>query len=302
MRIRNRKPRLELGLLVMIVGLAMIIIAALNNVGQLLQNPRAPPCFPQTCPYLGFFTLLGVAGFFVALWGAIETIVAFLIQEGSLQHTPGPLPPLRPGSGPEDENLLSMARDLQKQFKRPKFGTILSLAWSEAQPWYRARFKRRGIRKPFILLLSADLRGRLSAEEWRTMLTYYFLQLKPGFRLFLEFLGLFFGILLLIPLVGLLVSAELGLQAFTFYAQFIARPILLLNLILILPNVKRGFLRADKWSARSIGRKPLLDLFEKIDRLKLPRIEKAKKRHGWTLRLWPMPNITERIKNLTDEY
>ncbi len=103
LRIRNRKPRLELGLLVLIVGFAMIIIAALNNVGQLLQNPRAPPCFPQTCPYLGFFTLLGVAGFFVALWGAIETIVAFLIQEGSLQYTPGPLPPLRLGSGPEDE-------------------------------------------------------------------------------------------------------------------------------------------------------------------------------------------------------
>lgn len=31
------------------------------------------------------------------------------------------------------------------------------------------------------------------------------------------------------------------------------------------------------------------------------RDENAKQSTGWTLRLWPMPNITERIQNLTDE-
>jgi len=48
-----------------------------------------------------------------------------------------------------------------------------------------------------------------------------------------------------------------------------------------------------------VGQRPLLDLFKKIDSFQLPRVENAKKRHGWVARLWPMPNITERIQNLT---
>ncbi len=44
-----------------------------------------------------------------------------------------------------------------------------------------------------------------------------------------------------------------------------------------------------------------MNVLRKIDRLQLPRVKNAKRRHGWTLSLWPMPNITERIKNLTDE-
>ncbi len=31
-----------------------------------------------------------------------------------------------------------------------------------------------------------------------------------------------------------------------------------------------------------------------------PRVKNVK-RHGWTLRLWPRPDITERIQNLIDE-
>ena len=43
-----------------------------------------------------------------------------------------------------------------------------------------------------------------------------------------------------------------------------------------------------------------MEVFKKIDQLYLRRVENTKKRHGWTLRLWPMPNITERIQNLTE--
>jgi len=61
-------------------------------------------------------------------------------------------------------------------------------------------------------------------------------------------------------------------------------------------------LRWDKWVAEVVGQRALLDLFKKIDSFKLSRVENAKQRHGWTLRLWPIPNIIERIQNLTDEY
>jgi hypothetical protein len=94
---------------------------------------------------------------------------------------------------------------------------------------------------------------------------------------------------------------EYGLQGGRFYGQFIAGPAALVLLIFILPLGKKLALRWDRWVAEEIGRSALLDLFKKIDSFQLPRVENAKKRHGWVARLWPMPNMTERIKNLTDE-
>jgi hypothetical protein len=278
----------------------MITIASIN-VGQSLQNGRPPPCFPQTCPSLGYFAILGLAGLFVAFWAALETLMGFLIREGAVEYKPGPLEPPQPGSGPEDENILSMARDLQRQVNRPKFGEITDLAWSEYQPWYWAGWKRKSIRKPFILLLSTDLRGRLDAEEWKTLLTYYFLGLKPRLRLLLRLVGPFIVTIFLLILVGLVVSLEYGLQISRLYGQFVASPITLITLILLFANAKRVALRWDKWVAGLMDQRALLEVFKKIDQLQLPRLENAKKRHGWVAHLWPMPNITERIQNLTDE-
>jgi hypothetical protein len=192
-----------------------------------------------------------------------------------------------------------MARDLQRQVNRPKFGEIMDLAWSEYQPWYWAGWKRKSIRKPFILLLSTDLRGRLDAEEWKTLLTYYFLGLKPRLRLLLRLVGPIIVTIFLLILVGLVVSLEYGLQISRLYGQFVASPITLITLILLFANAKRVALRWDKWVAGLMDQRALLEVFKKIDSLQLPRIENAKKRHGWTLRLWPIPNIAERIQNLT---
>jgi len=278
----------------------MISIAYLN-AGQYIQNGMPAPCFPQTCPALGYFAIIGFVGFFVALWGFVQSFLGFLIREGVVEYKPGPVEPPKPGSGPEDENILSMARDLQRQVKRPKFGEITSLAWSEYQPWYWAGWKRKSIRKPFVLLLAADLRGRLGAEEWKTLLTYYFLGLKPRLRLLLRFVGPFIVTLFVLILVGLVVSLEYGLQISRLYGQFVASPILLIGLILLFANAKRVALRWDKWVAGLMDQISLLDVFKKIDLLQLPKVENAKRRHGWLARLWPMPNITERIRNLTDE-
>jgi hypothetical protein len=129
-------------------------------------------------------------------------------------------------------------------------------------------------------VLSADFRGKLDAEEWRTLLTYYFLGLKPRFRLLLEFLGIFFGALLLITLVGLGISLEYGLQASRLYAQSVAGPGAIIALILLFPSAKRLALRQDRWTAKLVGQSALLDVFKRIDWLHLPRVENAKKRHG----------------------
>jgi hypothetical protein len=207
------------------------------------------------------------------------------------------------GSGPEDENILSIARDLQVQIKRPrlaKFGPFVGLAWSSNQPWYLPGFKRTGFRKPATLLLSADLQGRLDVEDWRILLSYYFRFLNTSPRLWLGFLGPFFGVILLAELVAVLTSWGLGLQASRVYSLFLVGGALV-ALILAFPMTRRTTLRQDKRVAGLIGQRALLDVFKKIDQLQLPRIENAKRRHGWVAWLWPLPNITERIQNLRKE-
>ncbi len=252
---RRRKPSLRVGLPVLVTGIAMITTAYFNV--KPVQNGMLPPCFPETCPSLVYFAILGLAGFFVVLWAAFETIAGFLIREGALEYNAGPLAPPQPGTGPEDENILSMARGLQRQVKRPKFGEITSLA------------------------------------------TYYFLQIKPRLSLALRYFGAIIGGFMLIPVGGILANLEYGLQGGRCYGQFIAGPCALILLIFILPLGKRLTLRWDRGVAEQVGQRALLDLFRKIDSFQLPRIENAKKRQGWTLRLWPIPNITERIQNLT---
>jgi hypothetical protein len=276
-----------------------MVTVAYFNVGP-LQNGRPPACFPESCPSLVIFAILGLAGFFVTLWGGGETIAGFLIHEDLVEYHTGPLPTPQPGSGPEDESILSIGRELQRAVKRPKFGEITSLAWSEYQQWYSIGWKRKNIRNPFTLLLPEDLRGRLALAEWKILLTYYFLHLKPRLRIVLRYFWSVIGGFMLIPVGGILANLEYGLQGGRFYGQFIAGPAVLVLLIFILPLGKKLALRWDRWVAEEIGRSALLDLFKKIDSFQLPRVENAKKRHGWVAGLWPMPNMTERIHNLTD--
>ncbi len=300
LRLRKRKPSLQLGLPVLAIGIAMITIAYLN-AGPYVQNGMPAPCFPQTCPSLGYFVIIGLVGFFVALWGAVQTFLGFLIREGAVEHKSGPLEAPKPGSGPEDENVLFTAKDLQRQVKLPKFGEVTSLAWSDDQPWYWPGFKRQGFRKPVVLLLHADLRGRLDAQERKILLTYYFLALKPRLRLLLRTLGPYIVALLLIVFGGSQISLQYGIQGGRLYGQFVAAPAAIIILVLLLANAKGFMLRHDTYIAGLMGQRPLLEVFKKIDSLQLPRIENAKRRQGWTLRLWPMPNITERIQNLADD-
>jgi hypothetical protein len=117
----------------------------------------------------------------------------------------------------------------------------------------------------------------------------------------LRLVGPFIVTIFLLILVGFVVSLEYGLQISRLYGQFVASPITLITLILLFANAKRVALRWDKWVAGLMDQRALLEVFKEIDSFQLPRIENAKKRHGWTLRLWPIPNITERIQNLTNE-
>src|SRR5260370_17622708 len=105
LRLRKRKPSLQLGLPVLAIGIAMITIAYLN-AGPYVQNGMPAPCFPHTCPSLGYFVIIGLVGFFVALWGAVQTFLGFLIREGAVEHKSLPLESPQPRPHPQSDNEL----------------------------------------------------------------------------------------------------------------------------------------------------------------------------------------------------
>jgi len=275
----------------------MITIAWAYN-GPRFPNGQLPSCFPQSCPEIGYFAILGVTGFFLAFWGGLKTILGLLDQGRYLKPKLSPPQLPAPGSSPEIQEILPMGRQLQSLGNRPKWGTIVSLAWSDGQPWYWAGFKPKRLRVPITLVLCADLRGKLESEEWRTLLTYYFWQLKTMSRFFPEVIGLLMGQIISLIVGGLVTSLIFGTTGGALYARFVGGPGSLIALILIFPTVRRLQLRRDRLVARLIGQEALLGVFKKIDQLHLPDIENATNRRGWIARLWPMPNITERIKYL----
>ncbi len=85
---------------------------------------------------------------------------------------------------------------------------------------------------------------------------------------------------------------EFCLQASRLNAQPETVPVSLIALILLFPSAKRLTLRQARRISRLVGQNVLRDLFKKINPLQLPRVGNAKRRHGWTLCLWPMPNRT----------
>jgi hypothetical protein len=207
------------------------------------------------------------------------------------------------GDGPEEKRLLEVAREIPGQRRVAKrIRNVETLAWSDMQGWESPRFKWQGFRKPSTLVISAGLRGRLEMDDWRTYLAWNYLQrgwlkprqtwyvAEPCVRAFLP--------LLLVVVVGVSLAFSFEQYSSTLFASIIGPPGLLLLVYRLGPAFRKLLLRLDSVAAETLGTMILLSLFKRIDTLLLPENEKAKKRVGWTARLWPEPNITERIANL----
>ena len=291
----QRKPRLTIGVPVLVVGLAMMAAASIY-LGPRVPNGTPPPCFPESCPEIGYFAVIGVVGFIVAFWGGMQTFFALLARAGAVQARVGPLPTIVLGMSQEDQNILSFARETHDRTRFPKRTEIEKIGWLDGQPWYWCRFKRHGLSKSVTLVFAAGLRGRLEQADWRVLLEYWFQRPRVG-QMLMWFGG--FLLFLFLPLAGgIVISTVYGIHASQVYAQLVATPIVILDMIYLFSRAKILALKHDMWVASSIGRESLLGVFKKIDSLQLPEIENAKGRRGWMARLWPMPNITERIRNL----
>ncbi len=194
------------------------------------------------------------------------------------------------GHGLEEERILEITREILAHRRVAKrLRNVATLAWSDTQRWDWLRFKWQGYRKPSILLVSAGLRGRLELEDWKTYLSWHYLQHKPRQTLYVAqpMLRAMLPLILFIAVAAsLTVSSIFGPAA------------LLLFLYQLGPAMRKLFLRLDSVAAQSMGSMILLSLFKRIDMLQLEENEDAKKREGWVARLWPEPNITERIDNL----
>ena len=150
-----------------------------------------------------------------------------------------------------------------------------------------------------MLLVSAGLRGRLELEDWKTYLSWHYLQHKPRQTLYVAqpMLRAMLPLILFIAVAASL-TVNIGQYASILFGSIFVPPALLLFVYQFGPSMNKLFLRLDTVAAESLGSMTLLSLFEKIDGLQLPENENAKKRVGWSARLWPEPNIAERMANL----
>ena len=204
------------------------------------------------------------------------------------------------GYGLEEKHILEITREILAHRRVAKrLRNVKELAWSHTQPWYWLRFKWQGYRNPSMLVVANGLRGRLELEDWRTYMGWHYLQHKPRQTLYVAqpFVRAMLPLLLFAAL-GVNQLVFFGQQASELFGAVVGPPVLLLFVYLFGPAMKKVFLRLDSVASESLGNGTLLSLFNKIDSLHLPDSEKAKERQGLTARLWPEPNITERIANL----
>ncbi len=227
-----------------------------------------------------------------AAWGVFRA----LRRAGYIQTSRSPAI-LQPGSGPEDDRILAIANELLPKFKVVGKRHLEGLAWTDSSQWYWINTNLR-FKKPPHLILWNRFRGTLTLNEWRTLLSYYFVSGRLHLRSLQGYLWSWFLPIILLVLAGLGVGDVFGNPAGQLF-DVSAGPLIGLWFILrFFPIAKETILRQDKWAAQKIGQDSLLTLLRKIDSLALPEIETAKKRAGWVARLWPVPSITERINNL----
>jgi len=276
----------------------LLVATAAFTVSNLYLGPIARPgslnCSLQGCIIAGVSSIVGIL---LGLSGILG-IYRGLVREGYLQ-TARSLTPPQVGSGPEEPMILALAKErihLERlrlaERRRRRF--LENVYWSDNQAWYWCGFTTRRM-KPAGIVLSSGLRGRLDEEEWKTLLSYYFI--RPDFRLLARMIVIMvpFFLLALASVAGDLVY---GPEWGSLLGRALGPSISLLTFIMLFHLSKGAFLREDRSKARSVGTEPLLSLFRKVDQLGLPSVEKGKKREGWIAFLWPMPNLTERIQNL----
>jgi len=145
------------------------------------------------------------------------------------------------------------------------------------------------------LVLPVQLRGKITAEEWRSIIVASLMRFKDG-RRFLQMFIRSFAPLISIAGIGFLAYLLLGASLAP-----LAFPVAIFASLLMLRSyshwMKREALKLDGKTWRIVGRDLFLRVLNKIDTMELKDIEMLKQRRGFTARvlLGGKPSITERI-------
>ena len=255
------------------------------------QNPYV--CSSTAC---GISAIFAVGGLGVILLG-LRGLWRFLTRTGYVQlKRPEASPQI--GTGPEDEKVLAIGREAFGRVRQRRRRKTEAVYWSENAGWYWCHPTRREVKPPGFTV-SASLRGKLNTEDWKVLFTYYSLQFKPSIRIASGFFFMLFVPLFVFSVAALEVSAVYGLLVGALFGRIIGAPLAAFLLVEVFHQGKIMFLKQDRWIAQVLGAKPLLDVFQKIDWLELPDVENGKRRKGWIAWIWPMPNMTERLDNLS---
>jgi hypothetical protein len=144
---------------------------------------------------------------FVLMIGAAWAVFRTLRGAGYIQTSRSPTI-VQPGSGPDDETILAIANELLPKFKVVGKRHIEGLAWTNNSQWYWINTNLR-FKKPPHLILWNRFRGMLTPDDWRTLLSYYFVSGRLHLRSLQGFLRWFLPFTFLV-FVGLGVEDVFG--------------------------------------------------------------------------------------------
>src|SRR2546427_3046696 len=284
--------RLEPYLIMLLVAAAMVSVS--NFFLGPVTMPQRLNCSFEGCVVSITSAIIGIALFLGSLIGIFKGLkrAGYIYPSEHL-----PLPVL--GSGPEEERILKVANEVLGNFKRRRRRHVEAVSWSELQPWHSCHLTPFRV-KPTGIILPDSLHGRLDDGDWNMLIDLSFR--VPPIKFFAKFMLTVMGPSLLVLPPVFVINSFYGLQTELLFSRSVGPFIGLLMVMLVFVGTRHLLLRRDLALAASIGRTPLLSLFQKIESLGLPEIEKAKTREGWLARLWPMPTITDRIKNLQAQF
>jgi hypothetical protein len=193
-----------------------------------------------------------------------------------------------------DEAILTTAIELCHELRVPRRYDPQKIVWSEKVPWDSVFFSP-GVRRRNTLMLPLSLRTTLEPDLWRPILAFSLIQIRsrPSYTL--------------VPFFMFVIPLVVSLFAFAYASLAFGRvptlalglvPIFILSLFFSLRYTKRSFLRHINEATDVGGREAMLAALRRIDSLGIWEIEREKKRHGMVKRLWPVPDITERMEYL----
>ena len=196
--------------------------------------------------------------------------------------------------------VLRIARELAEQLHLSSKFDFQRIIWSPELHWHSSGATA-GFRKSTGFTLPGSLRNKLEPEDWRCLIARGMFDLKFARRIAAVIILGFLGFVVSKAVVGLYIASTYGIGVSQLYDRTVVALAVVILLLFDFRYAKRKYLSFYEKTANLLGKQTLLQVLGKIDQMKLPDVENAKKRNKVLTWFWIFPNITDVMKHIENQ-